>query len=243
VRDRARNRLRSDTIAALLEPHGAHDIHRQRAIHPPGQWASVIDVQIVATGQHCDPRPCGGASFEHAICECAAGMSGDDDVVAEERHRVERLFPEDDPPIESRPYRHERIVKLATGGRQRRVNDERVGRRVIENQQDVREEPMSGSEIDDAAATEDPAHAPRHLPRLVQFFARQATGVAHGARQTIEERVCRKPPQIAVGEAVLSRDRKRRVPPIAVRPCAEDGTAEPRRNSATGAAPPQPGAA
>lgn len=75
----------------------------------------------------------------------------------------------------------------------------------------MREQPVSSRQIDDAAAAEDAADTPRHLPRFVQFFSRQATRVAHGARQTIEERVCQKPPQVVVGKAVFGRDGERRI--------------------------------
>jgi len=35
--------------------------------------------------------------------------------------------------------------------------------------------------------------------------------VAYGARQTIEERVCGKPPQVVVGKAIFGRNGKRRI--------------------------------
>ena len=50
---------------------------------------------------------------------------------------------------------------------------------------------MSGAQIDDAAAAKEPPHPARHLPRLVQLFARQTSGMANGARHAMEERVVR----------------------------------------------------
>lgn len=159
----------------------------QRAIHPSGQWSGIIDAQIVATGQHGHASPGGRRALEHEIRERSARMCGYDEVVTEDRHAVERPFLEDDPSIQSRPYRHERVVELAAGRRRRRVYDERVWRGVVEDQQDVREEPMSSRQIDDAPASKEAAHPPRHLPCLVQLLARQAARVADGARQAIEE--------------------------------------------------------
>ena len=127
-RDGARNHLRSHTIAALLQPHGAHDIHRQRAIHPPRQPPGIIDVQIVAAGQHRHARPRGGRALEHQIGERSARMCGYHEVISEDGYGVERLCLENDPSIQSRPCRDEHVMKLAAGRRRRGVDDERLGR-------------------------------------------------------------------------------------------------------------------
>ena len=65
---------------------------------------------------------------------------------------------------------------------------------------DLREQPMAAAEIDDAAAAKEPPHPPRHLPRLVQFLARQASCVADSAGQPIEERAAGKAAEILVGQ-------------------------------------------
>ena len=69
---------------------------------------------------------------------------------------------------------------------------------------------MAGAQIDDPAGAEQPAHAPRGLPRFVQFFSRQAAGMADGARHAVEERRARKAIQIAIGEPAARRRGKRR---------------------------------
>ena len=54
---------------------------------------------------------------------------------------------------------------------------------------------MTGAEIDDAPAAEQPPDTPRHLPGLVQLLARQTAGMAHRARHPIEQRVAGKRPR------------------------------------------------
>ena len=69
----------------------------------------------------------------------------------------------------------------------------------------MREQAVSGTEIDDASAAEEPPHAPGHLPRFVQLLARQASGTAHGATQTMKERVVGKAIEVATGQAPARR--------------------------------------
>jgi hypothetical protein len=71
----------------------------------------------------------------------------------------------------------------------------------------MREQAMAGGKIDDAAAAKEAADAPRHLPRLVQLLARQAPGVAHGAREAVEQRGAWKPLQITPGEPSFGGER------------------------------------
>jgi len=55
---------------------------------------------------------------------------------------------------------------------------------------------MTTRQIDDAPAAKHPPHPPGHLPRFVQFLARQAAGVTDGAADAIEQRRPRKPAEI-----------------------------------------------
>ena len=59
---------------------------------------------------------------------------------------------------------------------------------------------MPACQIDHAAAPEVPAHAPRNLPGLVQFLARQALGATGNARQPIEQRVSGEPTEVEGGQ-------------------------------------------
>ena len=62
---------------------------------------------------------------------------------------------------------------------------------------------MAGGKIDDAPAAEETADATSDLPGLEELLARKTAGGAHGASDTIEERVARKPLYITRGEASL----------------------------------------
>ena len=95
----------------------------------------------------------------------------------------------------------EPLVHFPRGGRQFRVDDERLRRRVVQDEHDLREEPVAGSEIDDAAAAKQPPYASRNLPRLVQFLAWKTSRMADGAAQPIEERVAGKAREVVRGQA------------------------------------------
>ena len=56
---------------------------------------------------------------------------------------------------------------------------------------------MPAAEIDDAPAPEEPAHAPRDLPRFVELLARETSRLTHRARHAIEQRGAGKSVQVA----------------------------------------------
>jgi hypothetical protein len=92
-------------------------------------------------------------------------------------------------------------VQLPGRWRHGLVHDNRVGRRVVEQQQNVGEQAMSATQVDDPAAPEEPPHPPRHLPRFIEFLARQAACVTDGSRQAVEERRAGKSIEVAVCQA------------------------------------------
>jgi hypothetical protein len=92
-------------------------------------------------------------------------------------------------------------VQPAARWRPHRLDAERLRRRIVQNQPDVREQTMSGGKIDDPPAAKDAADPARHLPRLVELFARQTAGVTHRAGDSIEQRGTWKPLQVTIGEA------------------------------------------
>ena len=113
---------------------------------------------------------------------------------------VETGHHEGDAPSQPRPCLHQHVMQPGARRRPRGVYGQRPRRRVVQQQHGVREQSVPGAEIDDAPAAEDPPNPPRHFPGLVQFLARQTAGMAHRARQPIEQRVARKAPEIAIGE-------------------------------------------
>ena len=87
------------------------------------------------------------------------------------------------------------------GGRQRRVHDQAVWRRVVEKQHHLRQQPVAGAQIDDASSAEQPAHAPSHLPRLVKLLARQTPGATDRPTEAIEQGVARKAAEVVFRQA------------------------------------------
>jgi len=130
-------------------------------------------------------------------------MARDDEVLCRERDLLDRTFVEGDSAFEPRPRVYECEVKLVAGRRKRRVDDTRLDRRVVENQEDVCEQAMTGGNIDDAPTAEEATNASRDLPGFEELLAGKTTGGADGASDTIDERVARKPVHITRGEASL----------------------------------------
>jgi hypothetical protein len=60
---------------------------------------------------------------------------------------------------------------------------------------------VTRGEIDDAAASKQPAHTTRGLPGFIQLLARKTPGMAGGATDAIEQRFTWKARKIPFGEA------------------------------------------
>ena len=99
-------------------------------------------------------------------------------------------------------------MQLRVGRRQPGVGDQRAWRGVVEQQHDVGEQAMPAREVDHASPAKEPPGPPRHLPGLVEFLPRQASGVADRARDAVEQAVTGESSQVAIGEAALGRVRK-----------------------------------
>ena len=69
-------------------------------------------------------------------------------------------------------------------------------RRVIEEQQRVRQQPVAAGNIDNPAATHMTSDPLGHLPRFVQFLARQAANLADHTRQAVKQRWVREATKI-----------------------------------------------
>ena len=72
-------------------------------------------------------------------------------------------------------------------------------------QHDLREEPVTCSEIDDPAAAEQSPHPSRDFPRLVQLLAWKTSRVTDGAAEAIEERVGGEAREVVRGQAPARR--------------------------------------
>ena len=199
-RDVGGNGLRPDAVAALPEMHGAHDVDGRGTVDPTGEIAGVAGGQIVAARQDGHARTRRRRAIQHEVRQAAARVAGDDEIAGQDFDVFERGRDEPHAACEPRPCLRQSGVQLPGRCGHRLVDCERLRRRVVEKDQDLGKQAVAGAQIDDAAAAEQPAHAPRGLPRFVQFFARQAAGVADGARHAMKERRARKAIQIAIGE-------------------------------------------
>lgn len=62
---------------------------------------------------------------------------------------------------------------------------------------------MPRAEVNDAATAKQPADTTGDFPCFVEFLARQAPGVTHGAANSIEQGLPGEAAEIVIGEAFL----------------------------------------
>ena len=91
-------------------------------------------------------------AVEHAIGERSARVTRHDDVAAADVRVVERTLAKRHATGEARPRANERAVNLRARRRERRVHDERFGRRVVEQKHRLREQSMTRAKIHHAPA-------------------------------------------------------------------------------------------
>ena len=151
--------------------------------------------------QHGDPCLRGNGSMKNPIGEGPARMARDDDVGLENLDVLQRAGDKCHAPGQPRPGLYQHLVQFCARGRQCLVDDERARRRIVEQQHDLGEQAVSGTEVDDATAAKEPPHPPRHFPRLIQLLARQASGMANGARHAVKECAIREAIDVAIGQA------------------------------------------
>ena len=202
-RDAGGNRLRPDAIALLCQAHRPDDVDCDGAVDPARQPAGIAQHRDRGSTAARRPAHARRGAIQNPIGERAAGMARHDDVGS----RVFRRHPDRAATNAMRPASlghavHEHVVKLA-GSKAGNVLsiDERIRRRIVEQQHDLREQAVPAAQVEHASAAEQPPHAARHLPRLVQLLARQTSGLADRARQAIEKRVVRKPIDVVVCES------------------------------------------
>ena len=90
---------------------------------------------------------------------------------------------------------------VAADGGNHAVNDDGGWRRVIEEQQRVRQQPVAAGDIDHPAATHMTSDPLCHLPGFVQFLARQAANLADRTRQAVKQRRVREAAKIVPRQA------------------------------------------
>ena len=128
-------------------------------------------------------------------------MNGYDDVSGQNLNDIHRTGNEREPSGEPRPTFHERAVQRRRRRGRHGVDSQRTWRRVVEDQHQLREQPVAGGEIDDPAAAKQPAHTARGLPGFIQLLAWKTAGMTDGAADTIEERFAWKARKVPIGEA------------------------------------------
>ena len=155
----------------------------------------------MAAGQHRHPGTGVRRQAQDGIGQSATGVTRHDDVRLLEGNSTEVAFNETHAVHQSRPCVDQRAMQRRGRRWNDPIDDERLRRGVVEQQHRLCEQAMPACQIDQATAPEVPAHTPRNLPRLVQFLARQALGVADGARQPIEQRVSGEPTEVEGGQS------------------------------------------
>ena len=128
-------------------------------------------------------------------------MNGYDNVSRQNLDAIHRTCDERDSSGQPWPTFDKRLVQRRGRGRHHGVDRQRARRRVIEDQHQLREQPVTRGEIDDPAAAKQPAHTARGLPCFIQLLARKTPGMAGGPADAIEERFAWKARKISIGEA------------------------------------------
>ena len=159
---------------------------------PPASHAA----DVVAARQHGDAGARADGAFDDEIGQAAAGVARHHHILLVQRHAVQRSGEELDAPCEARPALDERLVQRRARRRQRACRPHRARRRVVEDQHDLREQAVSGGQVDDASAAEEPPRPACDLPGFVELFARQAARGADGAADAIEQGCGGKPLEV-----------------------------------------------
>jgi transcription elongation GreA/GreB family factor len=181
--------MRVDCIPAGTQASRARHVDGERGIDPAVDAAAITCGLLVTAGENDDAGTRSDGAVEDVVGERAARMRGDDEIAGEDRYVLYGACVERDATGEARPFAHHCLRDLRGARGQAGVDGERARRGVIEEQHEMREQPMPTGEIDDAAAAEAPSRAASQLPRLVELLPRQAVGLADDAPDAIEQRL------------------------------------------------------
>lgn len=182
-----RDALCPDLIPLTCQAAGPDNVDCERIVHPSRERACVADTGVVTAGQHRHAGACDRREFEDDIGQAAACMNGHNDVSWQNLDGIHGTRNERKTPGQPWPALDERLMQGSGRRRHHGVDGQRARRRVIEDQHQLREQPVTGSEIDDASAAKEPSHPARGLPCFIQLFAWKTPGMAGGAPDTIEE--------------------------------------------------------
>jgi len=183
-----------------LQPQCPQCVYRERRIHPSLQGAGITRLQIVAAGQHSEWRADGDRTLDHLIRQRSTRVTRDHDIVGRQFDGLQRGGFVLDAAAQSRPGLDYRFMHGNRRRGDRRVHHDRHRRCVIEQQHQLRNEAVAASKVDDPAAAEKPARAPREFPGLVEFFSRQAFRFADGPADAIKQGTGGEPAQVVSGQ-------------------------------------------
>ncbi len=164
----------------------------------------------MATGQYRHTGAHRNRSSQYGVRETATGVNGHNDVG---RVKVNTLQPGSrisHPPGEPWPRGHQGLVHSIERRRALGVDDERLGRRVVEQKHHLREEAVATAKVYHPSAPEQAPHATRCLPGLEQLLAGQAAGLAHLPSQALEQAITGKPVKIVSRQALARGSCERR---------------------------------
>ena len=179
--DLLRDRLREDVVAGRAQAGDAGGVDGQGDGQEAQEAAGVAGPRVVAAGQEGQVRPRPDRALEHQVGERAAGVDRHDEVPGRDRdaapgpscaaRRGRRAGASVTP---APPRASPRLDRLRVDGQGARA-------RVVEQQEQVRDEAVPGGELDHAAAADPAPHPARHLPGLVELLAGEAPGLADRA--------------------------------------------------------------
>ena len=166
-------------IPRLPKSLNASGIHCQGAVHPAGQGSGIALLKGVTTGKHCDTALRSHREIQDLVSQHAAAMDRHQQGLSRDLGIYDAAFDGIDTPLEPGPMSFQgsqhprpargRVGVDAGGGR----------RRVVQNQQDCREQPVAGRKLDNGSTAHPSADTPSHFPRLEEFLARQTLGLAY----------------------------------------------------------------
>jgi len=192
------NALSAHGIAMEAQTGRAFDVDGEDGIEPSFEPARIAAPHILAARKYGHARRSHRRALDHLVGERPARVHGDDEIARLHVDLVDGLFRELHAPLEPRPGARHGLCDFCRADRNSHIGRDRARRRIIQQEQEVREQPVTACEIHDPAATKTTPNASRHLPCLEELFSRQAFGLADRASHGMKERGLGKAPEIAM---------------------------------------------
>ena len=156
----------------------------------------------MAAGQDRDHCTCRDRPLQDPIAQGPTRVTRHDHIVSPELELRDVAIDERHAPLEARPGTRQRRMEGAARWRLRWVDHDGFGRRVVEQDHQVRQQAGSTGSINDSPAPAESPDSPRDFPCFVQLLARKATRVTEGPADAIEQGVARKTIQVMHREPV-----------------------------------------